>query len=191
MPLILDHSYLVGKLTGLKIAHTSVRILKVLKLLFQQFSNLSSFHQGISGPILGALSNNRWSGGTISVTHYKTSLWRITRAHGKRIPRRRFRRSCELCGELTRCRRRNPVFSFQENTDDYCLFKANDWSRRSLRSYRLCVWQRQLRTQHQLDCQWLAQRISPTENFCRRSAECIWLRQFCYLHALARSGLPA
>jgi hypothetical protein len=57
--LILDHSYLVGKLTGLKIADTSVRILKVLLLLFQQFLNLSSFHQGISGPILEALSNNR------------------------------------------------------------------------------------------------------------------------------------
>jgi hypothetical protein len=69
----LDHSYFVGKLTASKIADTSVRLLKVLKHLFQQFLNLSSFHQGISGPILGALSNNRWSGGTISVT----SLWRI------------------------------------------------------------------------------------------------------------------
>ncbi len=46
-----------------------------IKLLFQQFLNLSSLHQGISGPILGALSNNRWSGGTISVT----SLWSITK----------------------------------------------------------------------------------------------------------------
>jgi hypothetical protein len=28
------------------------------------------------------------------VTHYNTSLWRITTAHGKRIPRMHFRRSC-------------------------------------------------------------------------------------------------
>ncbi len=28
------------------------------------------------------------------VTHYNTSLWRITTAHGKRIPRKRFQRSC-------------------------------------------------------------------------------------------------
>jgi hypothetical protein len=39
VPLILDHSYLVGKLTGWKIADTSVKISEVLKLLFQQFLN--------------------------------------------------------------------------------------------------------------------------------------------------------
>ncbi len=40
--------------------YKSVRILKVLKLLFQQFLNLSSSQRG---PILGALSSNRWSWG--------------------------------------------------------------------------------------------------------------------------------
>ncbi len=40
-----------------------VRILEVLKLLFQQCLNLSSSQRDMSGPILGDLSNNRWSGG--------------------------------------------------------------------------------------------------------------------------------
>ncbi len=40
----------------------SVRILKVLKLLFQQFSNLLISERDMSGPRLGALFNNRWSG---------------------------------------------------------------------------------------------------------------------------------
>jgi hypothetical protein len=31
------------------------------------------------------------------VTHYNTSLWRSTTAHGKHIPRMRFQRSCALC----------------------------------------------------------------------------------------------
>jgi hypothetical protein len=45
--------------------YKSVRILEVLKLLFQQFLNLSSFQRDMSVPILGDLSNNRWSGGSI------------------------------------------------------------------------------------------------------------------------------
>jgi hypothetical protein len=40
-----------------------VRILEVLMLLFQQFLNLPSSQQDMRGPILGALSNNRWSWG--------------------------------------------------------------------------------------------------------------------------------
>ncbi len=43
--------------------YKSVRILKVLKILFQQFLTLSSSQRDMSGPILGDLSNNRWSGG--------------------------------------------------------------------------------------------------------------------------------
>jgi hypothetical protein len=39
----------------------SVRILEVLKLLFQQFLNLSSPQRDMSSPILGDLSKNRWS----------------------------------------------------------------------------------------------------------------------------------
>jgi hypothetical protein len=44
--------------------YKSVRILEVLKLLFQQFLNLSRSQRDMSGPILGSLSNYRWSGGT-------------------------------------------------------------------------------------------------------------------------------
>jgi hypothetical protein len=39
--------------------YESVRILEVLKLLFQQFLNLSSSQRDMSGPILETLSNNR------------------------------------------------------------------------------------------------------------------------------------
>jgi hypothetical protein len=46
----------------------SVRILEVLKLLSQQFFNLSSSQWNMSGPILGDLSNNRWSGGNTKLT---------------------------------------------------------------------------------------------------------------------------
>ncbi len=42
--------------------YKSVRILEVLKLLFQKLLNLSSSQRDIGGPILGALSNNRWLG---------------------------------------------------------------------------------------------------------------------------------
>jgi hypothetical protein len=42
--------------------YKSVRTLEVLKLLFQQFLDFSSSQQDMSGPRLGALSNNRWLG---------------------------------------------------------------------------------------------------------------------------------
>ncbi len=44
--------------------YKSVRILEALKLLFQQFLNLTSSLRDMNGPILGALSNNRWSWGS-------------------------------------------------------------------------------------------------------------------------------
>ncbi len=44
--------------------YKSVRILEVLKLLLQQFLNLTSSQRDMSGPILWDLSNNRWSVGT-------------------------------------------------------------------------------------------------------------------------------
>ncbi len=95
VPLILHHSYPVGRLTSSKLEtklvspdhllldsapnlaplisrweinkfkncwYKSVRILEVLKIFFQQFLNLSSFQRGMSGPISGDLSNNRWLG---------------------------------------------------------------------------------------------------------------------------------
>jgi hypothetical protein len=40
----------------------SFRTSKILTLLYQQFSNLLISQQDMSGPRLGALSNNRWSG---------------------------------------------------------------------------------------------------------------------------------
>jgi hypothetical protein len=45
--------------------YKSVRILEVLKLLFQQILNLSSSHRNMSGPVLRALSNNRWLRGSL------------------------------------------------------------------------------------------------------------------------------
>ncbi len=50
--------------------YKSVRILQVLKLLFQQFLNLSSSQRDMSGPILGALSNNRCSWGSFKIRSY-------------------------------------------------------------------------------------------------------------------------
>jgi hypothetical protein len=43
--------------------YKSVSILEVLKHLFQRVLNFPSSQWGSSGPILGDLSNNRWSGG--------------------------------------------------------------------------------------------------------------------------------
>jgi hypothetical protein len=70
VPLILDNSYLVEKLTSSKIADTSVRISEVLKLLFQQFLNFSISHRYTSGPVLGALSNNRWLTGIVRTVSF-------------------------------------------------------------------------------------------------------------------------
>ncbi len=55
--------------------YKSARILEILKLLFQQFLNLSSSQRDLGGPILGALSNIRWSWGTY---RYKCRAWVIT-----------------------------------------------------------------------------------------------------------------
>jgi hypothetical protein len=43
----------------------SIRTCKILTLLYQQFLNLIISQRDMSGPRLGALSNNRWSGGKI------------------------------------------------------------------------------------------------------------------------------
>jgi hypothetical protein len=60
VPLILDHSlsrWEINKFENCR--YKSVMILKVLKLLFQQFLNLSSSQRDVSGLMLGTLSNNR------------------------------------------------------------------------------------------------------------------------------------
>jgi hypothetical protein len=54
--------------------YKSVTILEVLKLLFQQFPNLSSSQQDMSGPILRNLSNNRWLEGTVFKHFSRKSL---------------------------------------------------------------------------------------------------------------------
>ncbi len=62
--------------------YKSVRIFEALKLLFQQFLNLSSSQRDISGPILGTLSNNRWSGGTVWKTWEQLfQLWESDRSN--------------------------------------------------------------------------------------------------------------
>ncbi len=67
--LILDHSYVcrweINKFENCW--YKSVRVLEVLKLSFQRFLNLSSSERDVSGPILGHLSNNRWSGGILKL----------------------------------------------------------------------------------------------------------------------------
>ncbi len=68
-PLFLDSASNLGRLISCweinkfeNCWYKSVRILEVLKLLFQKFLNLSSSQRGMSGSILGALSNSRWRG---------------------------------------------------------------------------------------------------------------------------------
>jgi hypothetical protein len=54
VPLILDHSFSRWEVNKFKnCLYKSVRILEVLKLLFQQYLNLSSSQRDKSGPILG------------------------------------------------------------------------------------------------------------------------------------------
>ncbi len=53
--------------------YKSVSILEVLKLLLRQFLNLTSSQRDMSGPILGDLSNNRWSWG-IYITFFSHNL---------------------------------------------------------------------------------------------------------------------
>jgi hypothetical protein len=52
--------------------YKSVKVLDVLKLLFEQFLNLLISQLDTSGPMLGDLSNNRWSEGTL-LTFVKTN----------------------------------------------------------------------------------------------------------------------
>ncbi len=72
--LILDHSYIVADLTQSEIAET--KTLEPLKswLLYQQFSNLLISQHDMSGPRLGALSNNRWSWGS----EFNCYCWNIS-----------------------------------------------------------------------------------------------------------------
>ncbi len=78
--------------------YESVRILEVLKLLFQQFLKLSSSQRDMSGPILGALSKNRWSWGRSEIssspwgapwTHNADpwTLWQCRRRSCSRVDR--------------------------------------------------------------------------------------------------------
>jgi hypothetical protein len=74
--LILDHSYLVGSLTNSKITETKALEPKILTLLYQQFSNLFISQWDMSGPRLGALSNNRCLINSDTILNYKSFyLW--------------------------------------------------------------------------------------------------------------------
>jgi hypothetical protein len=53
----------------------SFRTSKILTLLYQQFPNLLISQRDMSGPRLGTLFNNRWSGGTVS-TEFVRGKWR-------------------------------------------------------------------------------------------------------------------
>ncbi len=55
----------------------SFRISKVLTLLYQQLSDLLISQRYISGPRLGALSNNRWSGGIMSIICIKRAKFLV------------------------------------------------------------------------------------------------------------------
>jgi hypothetical protein len=48
----------------------SFRTSKILTLLYQQFSNLLISQRDMSGSRLGALSNNRWSGGNQGIQNW-------------------------------------------------------------------------------------------------------------------------
>jgi hypothetical protein len=73
--------------------YNSVRSLEVLKLLFQQFLNLVSSQWDISGPILGALSTNRWSRGFVKASNLELHgnfgpLFQNGLLSSKRIPQK-------------------------------------------------------------------------------------------------------
>ncbi len=75
---MLDHSYLRFKNCWNKSFRTS----KILTFLYQEFSNLLISQRDMSGPRLGALSNNRWLGGISDatvLTHMCLAVWQ-TRA---------------------------------------------------------------------------------------------------------------
>ncbi len=71
----------------------SFRTSKILTLLYQQFSNLSISQWYMNGPRLGALSNNRWSGGSI-FAHFEF-FW--SKKTSKRCARHDFRSQYLSC----------------------------------------------------------------------------------------------
>ncbi len=58
----------------------SFKTSKILTHLYQQFSNLLISHRDMSGPRLGALSNNRWSGGSSSTIYNQVLVLPTTEA---------------------------------------------------------------------------------------------------------------
>ncbi len=61
----------------------SFRTSKILTLLYQQFSNLLISQRDMSGPRLGALSNNKWSGGSFRVAVQTRSVYRTIDVRAK------------------------------------------------------------------------------------------------------------
>ncbi len=58
----------------------SFRTSEILTLLYQQFLNLLISQRNMSGPRLGALSNNRWSGGYL---RFKAALYSYVLPEGE------------------------------------------------------------------------------------------------------------
>ncbi len=56
--------------------YKKVRILKVLKILFQQFFIMSCSQKDMSGPMLGDLSNKMWSGGYYVLLNFYQMKWK-------------------------------------------------------------------------------------------------------------------
>ncbi len=81
--LLLDRSSNIGPLNKFKNCwNKSFRNSKILTLLYQKFSKLLISQRDMSGPSLGTLSNNRWSGSTnacscsLGRTYIMIGMWR-------------------------------------------------------------------------------------------------------------------
>ncbi len=78
--LILDHSYLVGNLTNSNIAETkALEPLKSWHFCISNFWTCWFPNEKMSGPRLGALSNNRWSGGRLQLRSENLQTYSVNR----------------------------------------------------------------------------------------------------------------
>jgi hypothetical protein len=74
--LILDHSYLVGNLTNSKISETkALEPLESWHFGISNFRTCYSPNEILSGPRLGVLSNNRWSGVRVRYLSKNAAYW--------------------------------------------------------------------------------------------------------------------
>ncbi len=76
--------------------YKSVRILEVLKVMFQQLLNLSGSQRDMSGPILGDLSKNRWSGGIHAAGNSWIALYYTSSPISREDENRTFTLTCHM-----------------------------------------------------------------------------------------------